>query len=257
MRLTACLITVPLLLSSVPAHAEIVRLKLTGKVAINGSPFNILPDDLVAGADTDLLRRPDFDAPGGKRFVAYWSYDTSILDAAPDLPYSGVYRHPLADPFTAEFGLSVHIDNYVFRMDTSVDPYTVRVNVGRLVPPDFLGRGDGVGTNAANVIVPFDYDSPTIIHDHITLSLGDSIFSTIDDSSLLSDSLPRSLDVTEFDSARIQIVGGGEVWVGSTPPPTFFIQAWINQITVVPEPSTLSLLSISAALLLWRCRRTS
>ena len=238
------------------SSAEIVRLKLTGKVAISGSSFNVLPDDLAAGADTDIFQPPNFNAPGGKRFVAYWSYDTSVPDAAPDLTYSGIYRHPLADPITADFGLSVHIDDYVFRMDTSADPYSIHVGVGRLTPPDFLGRGDGIGTGTAEVVVPFEYDSPTIIDDNIALSIGDSIFAGDDASSLSSDSLPRSLDISEFDYAFIQIAGAGETFVGSTPPPSYFIKAWINQIEVVPEPSATCLALFLATMLSRRGGRT-
>ena len=234
-------------------QAEIVRFRLTGKVAITDWA-NILPADLVAGADTDIFNPPDPEAPGGKRFVAFWSYDTSIPDASPELPYSGVYPHPLADPLVAEFGLAVHIDNYVFRLDTLAEPYTVGVGVGRLSSDCSFGCGDGIGTNQTNVLVPFEYDSPTIIHDRITLHIGDSFFSTANDSSLPSDALPTSLDLSEFDYARIQIDGAGEVWVGSSSPPHYFIQAFIEDITVVPEPTASRMLLLYASCLLSRFR---
>jgi hypothetical protein len=238
------------------SEAEIVRLRLTGKVSISASE-DLLPPDLVAGADTNVLEPPDPDAPGGKRFVAYWSYDTSVPDAEPELPYSGVYHHPLADPFTANYGLTVVIDDYVFRLDTAAEPYTVGVVAGGLVPSGTLsgGAGDAIRTNQTDVLVSFQYNTPQTINDRIILSIADSLFSTAADSSLSSDALPTSLDVTEFDLGRIQIDGVGEVTVGSTPPPSFFIQAWIHEITVVPEPSAVCILLLSAPMFFWRFRR--
>lgn len=213
------------------ASAEIVRLKLTGTIEV-GDSQNILPVDIVTGEE----------------FVAFWSYDTSGPDSLPELPYAGSYVHPLADPLTSEYGLSVRINEHVFRLDTAAEPYTVNIAVGRLAPPDFLNRGDGIGTNQTEVLTPFEFDSPTTIQDRIGLFLSDSLFSTIADSSLLSDALPTTVDPTEFASSKIRIDGFGFVSVGSSLPPSFNIEAFIESVSVVPEPASIWLVLIVVAL---------
>jgi hypothetical protein len=230
------------LLNLVPltdAHAEIIRLKLTGTIVV-GDSHGILPDDIVTGEE----------------FVAFWSYDTSIADTLPDLPYAGSYVHPLADPFTSEYGLSVRINDHVFYLDTLGAPYTVNVIVGRFAPPDLIVGGDRIDIQQSDVVVPFEYDSPTSIEDRIDLFFSDSFFSTPADSSLPSDALPEIVDPSDFASARVRIDGFGSVSVGGSPPPSFNIEALIDNISVVPEPSTDYLVLTFATLLGWR-RRSS
>ena len=228
---------VVIVLSASSARSEIVRLKLTGTIVV-GDSQGILPDDIVTGEE----------------FIAYWSYDTSIPDSLPALPYAGQYVHPVADPLTSSYGLSVQIREHVWYLNTAVEPYTVNVAVGRLAPAEFLNHGDGVGTNQTDVLAPFAYDTPTAIEDRINLFFSDSLFSTIADSSLESDALPIVLDPSEFSSARIRIDGFGSVSIGSTLPPSFNIEALINDVLVVPEPATMCPALSLVALLLRRRR---
>jgi hypothetical protein len=237
-----------------PSEGEIIRWRLTGTVSIS-APEGLLPADLVAGADSNVLQPPDPDSTGGKPFVAYWSYDTSVADSLPE-SYAGKYVHPLADPLTVDYGLSVHIEGYVLRLDTSLEPYTVNVAAGQLTPPDFLfGAPDGIGTNHTNLLVPFEYNSPQVIHDAITLSFGDALNTTQEEADISSDALPLSLDPNDFDLLRIQISGTGEVFVGSSPPPSFFMQAWVHEITRVPEPAACGLACFGTLFLAWASRR--
>lgn len=231
-RIVAIALPILISLHADLSQGEIVRLKLTGTIVV-GDAQGILPEDIVTG----------------ESFVAYWAYDTSVPDSLPDLDYAGSYVHPLADPLTSEYGLTVKINEHVFRLDTSVDPYTVNVGVGRLAPPESLGRGDGVGTNQTDVIAPFPYDTPATIQDRMNLFFTDSIFSTVVDSSLASDALPRILDPSEFGSSKIRIDGFGSVSVGSSLPPSFNIEAFIQQVSVVPEPAGICLIVACVALL--------
>ncbi len=243
------------------SQAEIVRFRMTGTVSIVDTYGNLLPPDLVAGADSDVLNPPDPDVPGGKKFVAYWSYDTSVLDSSPE-PYFGTYIHPLADPLAADYGLTIQIDEYLFRMDTSSEPYRVGVGVGRLIPDSLctaFGCADGIGVNSADVIAPFEYSEfagyPIELRDRITMSINDSFQSMPGDSTLPSDNLPTGLDISEFSLGRIQIDALGEVSLGSNLPPSYLIQGWIQEITRIPEPSSLCLFTLTTSIFAWRYRR--
>ncbi|MEX2315622.1 MAG: hypothetical protein WD669_00615 [Pirellulales bacterium] len=206
------------------ARSEIVRLKLTGAIVV-GDSHNILPEDIVTG----------------ENFLAYWSYDTSVPDSLPELPYAGRYVHPLADPLTSDYGLSVRINGHVFYLNTSVEPFTIDVGVGRLGPADSINGGDGIATNQTDVIAPFEYRSATTIEDRINLFFYDSFFSTIADSSLETDALPAIVDPSEFASAKVRIDGFGSVAIGQSLPPSFNIEGFIENVEIVPEPSTICL----------------
>lgn len=212
------------------AHGELVRFDLSGTIEVR-DPHGILPDDIVSGLP----------------FTGSLAYDRSAEDLLPDDPNRGVYQFV---PASNGVGVQVQIGAYDFQ--TNVD-WGFRISVGNdirflIIPGDTSPPEDSLSTTIPAVF-PFDMSSPSFkFHwfDRTLTSFDDDRLPTTIDPALL-----HSLDV---DSPILDITGFRE-GTAQQGPRFFHINALIDRIVPVPEPSAWYLLVFGMLTILSACRR--
>jgi hypothetical protein len=229
MRTCFCMAGVIVLAMAVsPLRGERIAFRLSGVVSEVSDRAGLLPSTIVAGAPIS----------------AELKYDTARADDFPTDPQRGRYRFLPGDDAG---GIAISVGGHTFQARTDNDfyvevddglPYLPFDDPGAVLPgTDYFWIPGIEVTNSVNV----EYTS-------LQLFWRDPSTDAFD-----SDSLPRTLVMTDFVAPTIDITGCGCVETGNGESRSFRIRTTIHSAIAVPEPSTALLVAMIAPLTTWAC----
>ena len=163
----------------------------------------------------------------GDIITGTYTYDSSIPDSYPEL-WLGVYEYN-----TSPYGISLTIGEFTFETDPENVDFTIKVFNN---PPTVDSSDQYLVTSENNLPLPNG-----VLVRQIFLNLGS------DWRPLSSDALPATAPA--LDDWPYAVVGIS----GTTPEGGFYIEGEVTSI--IPEPTTISLLGLGALALLRRRRR--
>jgi len=212
---------------SARADAEIIRFRMTGTVTVNDPTF-ILPADVVTGAP----------------FTAQLTYDTSVPDSLPDDPSRGRYDFYQSE---YEFGLSLSIGELLLQDDPAEE--SIRIQVFDNASPGIVAPSDFLIVSGVRFIGGPDLPDPYFL-ERIQF-----FWDNPNQDSWNTDALPSTLRPPAVGRAEVQVSRGDEQPPLGRP---YTVIGNVTQVTVIPEPQTVSLLTVTGFIAVQiRCRRLS
>lgn len=218
-RFLTILIVATLLTGS--AAGEIIRFRLSGTIDVS-DPFNVRPDGIESGMP----------------FSGTFAYDLDAVDLLPDDPQRGRYEF---GPHAGELGFFIRIGPHEFRTDPSLgfaldlgNDVLLGVSLGgEPIPP----LGDFISGQIAGIF-PFAVEFPRFRFHWQDLSL----------TGLIADELPTQFDpyvLTSVDRPTATLViNGFQIGTVTTGPRWFRIEAAIDALQPIPEPSAVTLMLV-------------